>query len=222
MGNQISIRELARKLNVAPNSVMRAISAGKVDDCYDSVAKKFDWKKAQKNEWVQSASVIKAQRGVSVSKAIEKIDRSEKIPLKKEKEIKSSDSKKNIIPENVSEQEDEGERIDELSEEELTDRIKLTENMPIQQAMRYKEIIDAAINKIKLKQLQSILVPKADVEKAYYNYAAQFKKALLQIPDIISDDVMSAENKVEVMNIIKKSLVSVMEEYSKAPEIQID
>ena len=179
MAQIISSRELARKLNLAPNSVVRAIAAGKVTDCYDTVKKKFDWKKAQKNIWVQSASIIKPKAGVSLSKAIEKIERAEK-KTDSPGEIKSDNwnPKKNIESELSSDQ-DEGERIDELSEEELTDRIRLTENMPMQQAMRYKEIIDAAINKIKLKQLQLILVPKADVDKAYYNYAAQFKKSNL-------------------------------------------
>ena len=48
------------------------------------------------------------------------------------------------------------------------------------------------------------------------------KKAILQIPDIISDDVMGAANKIEVINIMKRSLVSVLEDYSHAPEIVIE
>ena len=158
MANTISIRELARKLNVAPNSVMRAIGAGKVDDCFDSVAKKFDWKKAQKNEWVQSASVVKPQRGVSLSKAVEKIDRVEKkeFPKLNKKENKKSDPKNNIEPENLSgqEEEGEGESLDELSEDEIADRIKFYSNMPIQQAMRAKVIFDGLQAKQDYKKAQ--------------------------------------------------------------------
>lgn len=223
MAAKISIRELARRLNLSDNSVRRAISDQKVSDCFDPVAKKFDWKKAQKNEWVQSAGVIKPQRGVSTAKAIEKHDRAEKTEVNSiEKKTTKGNSKNNIQDEIPSAQipEEEGENIDELSEEELADRIKLTDTMTVQQAMRAKEIINAAIDKIKLKQLQAVLVPKSEVEKAYYSYAAQLKKALLQLPDIIGDELLAASNKVEAMNILKKGLTEVLEEYSKAPEIQ--
>ncbi len=225
MAELISSRELAKRLNVAPNSVMRAISAGKVLDCYEASVKKFDWSKAKKNEWVQSASVVKPQRGVSLSKAVEKIDRAEKIelPKLKGKENKKLDPKKNIEPESLSGQEEEGkgESLDELSEDEIADRIKFYSNMPIQQAMRAKVIFDGLKAKQDYKKAQGLLIEITDVKKSFFNFNTRLKKALLQMPDIITDELMiNATNKVELLNIQKRMISEILTEYSKFPEIQ--
>ncbi len=213
MAEKISIRELARRINVSEGAIRKARGADKLKDCFNEKTKEVDWDKAQKNDWVLSAGVIKAKPGVSNAKVIDKLE-------SKENENVISDEKKNIPSEKSSTQLPEN--IDELSEDELADALKLTSDMKQNEAVRIKEIINAAIDKIKLKLLQHVLVPKADVETAYYNYAAQFKKALLQIPDTHIDEIITAANKVEAMNILKTALVNVLEEYANAPEIQIN
>lgn len=218
MAKLISARELGRKVNMSNTSVSKAIKAGKLTDCYDPVLKKFDWAKAKNNDWVISASVIKKQGGMNTAKVIDKMDAAEKghnqqivkVPKNTNPRIVANDSKE--LPKGLPEWD--GVDIETLDENQLADGLQLTAGMDVREAMRYKEIIEAAISKIKLKQLQSSLVLKSEVDKALFAFGISFKRALLQIPNNVTDEVLSANNKIEAMNIIRKSIVSVLEEYS--------
>ena len=219
MAKKISIRELGRRINMSDTSVHRAIQAGKLLDCYDKVSKKIDWSKAQKNEWVQGAKVIKPQAGISSAKAIDKMNKAEGV-----KHELLSNGPKSVYGVLKSESKTElpewnGVDVEALTEKELIKFLDLTATMDVREALRIKEIIAAAKAKIELKQLTEELVPKSDVDKAYYQYGARFKKSLLQIPDIIIDDLMATNDKIEAMTIFKKALIDVMDEYSRPPEI---
>lgn len=190
--NYISIRGFAKQISVSEGAVRKAIKEGKLKGAYDEVAKKINVAKAKKAAWVQQQSVIKPKAGVSRAKAIEKIEQQNNdevaaLPIT-DKDVKDA--------------------------QDVIRSIKITKDMDYKQAMKYREIVGLAMDKIKLQQAQGVLVEKAEVEKVLYKFGDELKRGLLDIPKRVVRDIMVAPNEVEATNILTDELTQVLLKFS--------
>lgn len=114
--------------------------------------------------------------------------------------------------------------VDDLANLETSDLLKL---LPIRADMSFKEastaneIIEAALKKKKLEEIETVLVRRDLVEKILYASGSNLKKALMMMPARIADELLSAGNKVDVMNIITTEINSILEEYANLGEIDL-
>lgn len=221
MQELLSLREVARRLNVNESAVRRAKKEGKLGDCLNVAANKVDWKKAQKNAWVQQNQVVKPKAGVSRAKAIEKMEGgkasrqvgrgAKSVAAKPLKAAKVSKTGQQPAPETkppVSTQDD------EITEDDLLTGVVITRSMQTGEAMRLREVFGAALDKVKLQEAEGSLVKRVDVEKNLFNYGNQLKKSLLSYADTVIDDVLAAPNKVEALNIMKLKMNQLLNLYA--------
>lgn len=189
----VSVRAFAKQINVAESAVRRAIKEDKLKGVYILSTKKIDAVKAKKNAWVQQQSVIKPKAGVSRAKAIEKIERS---------------NKKSDVVDDLPDPET-------ADAEDIIKSIKIERDMPINTAMRLREIVGLAMDKIKLQKEQSVLVEKAEVETVLFAHGNELKRGLLDIPKRVIRDIMVAPNEVEATNILTDELNRVLLQFSE-------
>lgn len=200
---QLSIRAYAEMVGVDEKAVRKARDAGLLKTGYDAKTGKIIPSKADK-AWGNAKKVIKPQAGISRAKAIEKLD-------KVAASLQPSQQPDNNAPDEL-----ENENIDEL-----LSRLKITSSMSAQDAMKFREIIGAALDKKKLEEAEGILVRKDKVEKALFILGNELKKALFNMPQRIIRDIMSATNEVEAMNIFNQELTIVLNAYAnmKLPQL---
>lgn len=202
----ISIRAYAKSKNIDEKAVRKAIDEGKIKKGYVKTKKKIKASIADK-EWGHLHDVIKPQRGVSKAKAAEKMEQ-QKQPVKNEKkQDKSADKSK--IPDDSSD-----DLIENYSIEELIKSISIYPELTYSEALRRKEILGIAGERMKLEEQQGLLVRKADVEKALFAVGDMLKKDLNSIPARCIDDIMAAPNKVEATNILVIELQTVLKKFS--------
>jgi hypothetical protein len=193
---KISIRAYAKQLHVDEKAVRKAIADGKIKKGFDKKTKKVIASIANK-EWGFIHEVPKAQRGVSKAKVADK--------LNKKKAINKDDkSEENSDPDEK-----------DFSYTELIKEIKISPTLQYQEAIRRKEILAIAREKMELEELQGNLVRKADVEKALYAIGDQLKKSLLNIPARCMDDIIASPNKVEANNILTLEINQVLQSISQ-------
>ena len=186
--NNISVRTFAKQIGVAESAVRKAIGLGKLKGVYDITVKKINVTKSKKNAWVLQQSFTRPKAGVSRAKAIEKIERSNKKP----------------------------DIDDELPNPETADAvdiiksISITKDMEMDTAMRMREIIGLAMDKIKLQKEQSVLVEKEVVEKTLFAFGNELKQSFLDIPKRIIRVIMVAPNEVEATNILTDEITRVL------------
>jgi len=180
----ISIREYARSLNIDEKAVRRARDAGLLGDGYDNVTGKIHPEKATAN-WGYRHQVVKPAGGISRQKAIEKLEhkRDQLTALEPDYDVKT-----------------------------LISSITITGDMSAAEAMRINEVIDAALNLIKLQQADGLLVRKADVDKELFALGKEMNKKLIAIPDRIADDILAANGKIEVIKIITEAINEVIDD----------
>lgn len=187
---QISVREYARQLHVDEKAVRNAIKAGKIKKGYVKKTGKIKASIATE-EWGFIHKHPKAGHGISRTKAAEKIDK-----IDEEKNIKINADGRGWGKENINSIEKEYTYI------ELIKEIKITPILKYSEAVRRKEILSIAREKMELEEKQQTLVRKSDVEKALFAIGDQLKKSLLNIPARCIDDIIAAPNKIEANNIL--------------------
>lgn len=190
---KISIRAYAKQIHVDEKAVRKAIEEGKIKKGFDKRTKKIIASIAN-NEWGFLHKNPKPQRGVSKAKVVEKLNKKN-----------GGDSGEN----NQSEKDDFLD--DDNSYHDLISKIKLNANLPYSEIVRRKEILAAANDRMKLEELNGLLVRKDEVNKALRAAGDQLKKELLNLPNRITEDIRTASNKVEAINIFTIELNQVLQ-----------
>jgi hypothetical protein len=190
----ISVRAYATLLNVDEKAVRKAIEAGKIQKGYDAVAKKINPAIADK-EWGFQHKIPKPQSGVSKAKAAAKM----------------ADSK----PEQEEGQEPAAnELIEDYTYEQLMQLIKLTPTMSYSTVLEKREILDAALAKMKLEEMNGQLVRKTDVDKQLFALGDTLKKSLLTVPARCISDIRAAPTDIEAMTILTREMQAVLKQFA--------
>lgn len=230
----LSKNAYAKYLGINEKAVRNAIASGKITKGWDTENQKVKVKEADA-EYGHLHKVATPKPGVSKSKRIERIntpEKSEKEVVKVRKsEVKKSDIEKNekseVNDQDVYAFDHSAEFINntfaELGDtyEELLLKIPVTSDLTYNESVRRREIIQLALEKKKLEELQTVLVRRENVERVLFASALNLKKALMMIPARIADEVLAANNKVEVMNILNQELSSILTEYANVGQIDL-
>ena len=206
----LSGRQVAELLNINESALRRAWRESKYteSDGYDPISKKFKWPMFSECAYAQSVGPIKAKRGVSRAKAIEKLNAAESNSKKGVKGTSKQDSTSNTV--DVSSID-----VDNATAEQILSNIKITEKTDMKEAMRLREVFGALLDKNKLQEQERILVKRADVEKALFDYGMEIKKALITIPERVTADMRAAPTDVDALNILKLEIINVLSIFSK-------
>ena len=200
---EVSIRAYAATIGVDEKTVRTARDHGLLGKGYIKKTGKIISDVADK-VWGNEYKVIKSRPGVNKLIVIERLEEKEKQDALLPPAVNNTpltDSEDDILfDENIS--------VDELLLE-----LKITPDMTAQEAMRVNSVIDAAVNKKKLEELEGILVNKAAVEKSLFLLGSELKKALLDVPARCVRDIMAATTEVEGIKIITDELILVLSTY---------
>lgn len=225
----------AKYLGINEKSVRNAIADGKIVKGWDTELKKIRVAEADV-EFGHLHKIATVKPGVSKAKRAAKV--TEQNQREKQKQNTKKPELKNAGKKNSEKSEPEDdtneysfdhsqEFINDTFEnfgdtyEELLLKIPVTSDLPYNEAVRRREIIQLAMEKKKLEELQTVLVRRENVEKTLYASAINLKKALMNIPARVADDVLAANNKVEVMNILSEELTAVLTEYANVGQIDL-
>lgn len=190
---QISIRAYARQLKIDEKAVRKAIDEGKIKRGFVKKTGKILASVADK-EWGFVHKTPKPQRGLSKAKVAEK--------------LKDNNDKPNSPDQPESQDED-------FSYTDLLKLVKISPTLQYSEAIRRKEILAIAMDKMKIEEMQGLLVRRADVDKSLFAVADQLKKSLQNVPNRIIDDIIAAPNKVEAINILTAEINSVLKTFSE-------
>jgi hypothetical protein len=201
----ISIRAYAAQLNVNEKAVRKAIQEGKIKKGVQKSSGKILASKADQ-EWGYIHKVPKPGRGLSKAKVAEKLDAIPVIPPKE-------NLVKPIKTENKREETGENQEGMNYSYTDLINSIHIYPELTYSEAIRRKEILGIAAERMKLEEQQGILVRKADVEKSLFAIGDTLKKSLLNIPARCIDDIMAAPNKIDASTILIMEIQSVLNRF---------
>jgi hypothetical protein len=218
----LSKNAYAKYLGVNEKAIRKAITEGRIKRGWDDVNQKVIKHLADKEYGFQHLTP-KTGPGVSKGKVLEKLQ-SEKKPAKVTKPRtefgSASDEIKQIPKSDTPLQITTGltqAQISDLSKlgaAELLQYLPITADMTYQEAMTTNLIIEAALKKKKLEEVEDILVRKQSVENALYAFGSALRKDLLAIPSRVTDDMMTSANKIEAMNVLTEELTNILEKYS--------
>jgi hypothetical protein len=230
----LSKNAYAKYLGVNEKAIRNAIASGKISKgwCVDN--QKIKVKEAD-IEYGHLHKVATPKPGVSKTKRIEQLNTPEKSEKPAKKVRKSEPVKsENKKSEKSEEKPDSAYSFDHTNEfiddtyrdfgdtyEELLLKIPVTSELPYNEAVRRREIIQLALEKKKLEELETVLVRRELVEKVLYSSALNLKKNLMMVAARVADDIITADNKVEVMNIINNEISSILAEYANVGEIDL-
>ena len=191
---KISIRAYAKQLGVDESSVRKAVgnkgSGKKILKGFDKKTKKIIPSIADA-EWGFIHKNPKPQRGLSKQRVVEKL----KSKNNKEHISASSDSNDDTVDLEKN-----------YTYSELIEKINIHPLLSYSDAILTKEILGAALDKMKLEELQGLLVRKLDIDKALYAVGVELKKALLNIPARCINDIRAASTDIEATNILNVEL----------------
>lgn len=202
---QLSVRAYAKTLQVDEKAVRKAIEEGKIKKGYNKKIKKIIPSKADE-EWGSLHKVAKPQRGVSKAKVAEKLELKKTVEKEKKATLKTNNDAKPPKGESITEK--------SYSYSELIDSILITPDLEYSEAIRRKEILGIAGERMKLEEQQGILLRKTDVDKNLFAIGDMLKKGLLNIPNRCIDDIMAAPNKIEASNILIMEITTVLNQFS--------
>ena len=220
----------ANYLGINEKSVRNAIADGKIVKGWDVEQKKIKVTEADQ-EFGHLHKIATAKPGVSKAKRAAKVvevQKSKSNAVKPERKIagnknsdKSDDGEPNYSFDNSQDFIDDS--FAQLGDtyEELLLKIPVTSDLQYNEAVRRREIIQLAMEKKKLEELETVLVRREMVEKILFSSAITLKKALMMIPARIADEILAATNKVEVMNVMTAEINSVLSEYANVGEIDL-
>jgi|GEM_PF-2049826 len=205
---EMSVRAYAKRVGVDEKAIRQAINKGLIFEGFDLVKKKIIVAKADE-EYGQIKEMIKPQRGVSRSRAIESNEEKEASPNKNdetepdEKPISKIQKKKLETMAGM------------LEGNSLLAGINITNRMKMGEAMRLREILALALDKKKLEEAERVLVRRDDVNKTLFNFANELKKSLFSIPAKVVSHIQSAGSELEGINILNDELTHVLNMYAK-------
>ncbi len=200
---ELSIRAYAALLKVDEKTVRNARNGGLLGKGYNSSTGKIIPSLADKS-WGATQKAVKPKAGVSRQKAIKKLEAGQAIGS--EPQVTS-----NILSTKP---------LEEMTAPELLSCISITADMPQVSAMRYREIIALALDKIKLQKEAGLLIEKTKVDAALFVAGTGLKRSLLAIPARVTDDIRAAPSTVDAMNILTTEINEVLRVFSDQHTMQ--
>ena len=186
---RISQREYARRLGISNELVSRAVKCGQIKKGWDKEAAKIIVEHANV-EW--GAMYLKTD----VNKIL-------KQPIGEDDAPEASHGA--------------GEHAFEHAEVETsnTDNLRLHDGTSFAEAKRIREIVEAQLASLELKEKKGDLVRKENVYKELFSFGQQLRVALLAIPDRNIDLILSASNRAEAHQLLTGEIHGVLEEITK-------
>ncbi|MBV7529025.1 hypothetical protein [Chitinophaga sp. sic0106] len=206
----ISIRAFATQIGVTEGAVRKAASTGKLEGAYDPNAKKINPTLAFQSVWAQKQLQGKHKPGVNRASVITKSVNSEAGTLTVLSPVVDSP-----VP-----------AADILTDDDITDleelfAIRITPEMQPSEAMRLREVVGLAKDRMALAKESGALVSRDKVERTLYAYANELKKALQNLPQRVVRDIMTSDTEVEGINILTDALNQVLTEYATFKTIEV-
>lgn len=205
---EISVRQYAKEIGVDEAAVRRAIKEGKIKKGAKYITKNVKGKERQlpviipsvaNKEYGDLKSIKKPQRGVSKSRIAKSID-------DQNGDKSQKDKKKDALPDETE--------LPDLSFQELISRINIHDQLPYSEIVRRRELLGAAQDKMKLQQMEGLLVEKALVDKELFDLANNLKKTFLNIPSRCISLLRSAANDVDATNLLTMEINAVLESFA--------
>jgi vacuolar-type H+-ATPase subunit I/STV1 len=103
--------------------------------------------------------------------------------------------------------------------QDVINLIQVTPYLTYADALTKREIVGLAMDKLKLEELDGVLVRKTEVERNLFSIADRLKKALLAIPVRCADEILTANNKVEAVNIMTEEINQVLSTFANFEKI---
>ena len=100
---------------------------------------------------------------------------------------------------------------DELTQIETSDELKLTAKSSYGEAKRIREIIQARLAALDLKERKGELVNKDEVYKQLYAFGQQLRIAILSAADRVIDNVLACKTRAEAHSILFTDLHGTLE-----------
>lgn len=225
----LSKRAYANLIGISEGAVRKAITEGKIFKGWDAEKQKIIRHIADQ-EYGNIHTVGKATPGVNKVKRVSKIQRAKSTHYNKEEPDKyallnAKYTGTHVAAENFTKSTQlgtpRGQDLSTLNNGELLSLLKITADMSLQDAIKYNEIIEAALKKKKLEELEDALVRKANVEATLFAFGRQLRNAILSIPSRVIDDILNSNNKVEAINVLTAEITSVLDQYSNFKTIQL-
>lgn len=237
----LSKNAYAKYLGVSEKAIRKAVDEGKIKKGWDADKQKIIKHLADK-EYGFLHQVATPKPGISKDKLVEKIERSESpnLEVKKGENSDHNKSKSEVqdqkikspnkpVKKNTSKSEPDDDEEEDLDDtnwkdtpyDELLLRVKIDPDMPYSEIVRRQAIIDAALAKKKLEEMEDILVRREHVEKALFAFGRELKKALMGLPARVIDEILAAPNKVEALNIINEELTDVLGKFSNFESVRL-
>lgn len=187
-----------------PKSEVRSPKSENFNDS-DLLLKPKDFKLLENNSieiFYPDGSTKNVKTGVKKPPIIKKLNR--------EAEEDEEDLKLDYIPFNPN-----------ATEDTVVELLTVTPTMTYKDAILKREILGLIADKIKVRHQQNDLVHKDSVMKTLYAYGSEIKKTLLTIPQRCADELLAADSKVEIINILTKELTDVLNVLSKADQVEL-
>jgi phage terminase Nu1 subunit (DNA packaging protein) len=182
---RISQREYARRLGISNELVSRAVKNGHIKKGWDKEAGKIIVEHANV-EW--GAMYMKTD----VTQVLAQPVADE--PDNEQGEADYVEDQGGGVPQEVN-----------------NNNLKLTERTSFAEAKRVREIIEAQLAALELKEKKGELVSKAQVEKQLFAFGQQIRVSILIIPDRIIDNLLAATNRAEAHKILTDELHAALE-----------
>lgn len=103
--------------------------------------------------------------------------------------------------------------------QDVINLIQVTPYLTYADALTKREIVGLAMDKLKLEELDGVLVRKTEVERNLFSLGDRLKKALLAIPVRCADEILTANNKVEAVNIMTEEINQVLSTFANFEKI---
>lgn len=215
----ISIREYAKYLGVSDKTVRNAIAAGRIKK---GVSYKMADRKGEQvavpeintaiadeefGHLYQSGKIRPGQNKISVSEKLNS------------ENFLSNENKSTQVPTAPQQPEDDIPIDEELDEEQIIGKLKITSKTTYAEATRIREVIGSVLDKMKLQEQKRILIKKDEVEKSLFDAGTEIKKKLLNIPARITSELRGAGTEVEAQKILTIEITEVLNEFAALVKI---
>jgi hypothetical protein len=220
--SKISIRAYADHLGVDDKTIRKAIQSGKIKKGVSyktQIRKGIDVQVPEINlevadkEYGNLHKNDKVKPGQSKAKLIEKVDGQDRGKRDKKNKEKS-------LQKSADADYDEDDNMD--INDEIISSMVISKKMSYGEASRRREIIQLALDKKKLQELEGMLVRRDEIEKVLFSIGSELKKSLFNIPARITADVRAADNDVLAQSIITIELTQILNEFSKMQELKLN
>lgn len=200
----------AKHLGVSETAVRKAIADGKIVKGWNSAIGKINREIAD-TEYGFLHIKESPDVNISVTKRTHVADK---------EAIKTQDNY-NIDKKEIEEKFENMMESSNMTISQIIKKINIHPGLTYNEAMRRKIILELCSDFMKIEKEQGELVRKSDIDKALYAFGAIIKRALLNIPNRVMDNLRAADTKVEAMNLLRDEINSILTSVSKHQNLSI-